>query len=171
MDLDLRDIFKPHQFGVSEQFIGLYHVYDNLSRTPYQPGVGIQCEDPDNYYMSAWHVIMPSTMRKHLEWRNRDRTQFISFYSRWDGALNERRRRRNQLYVLGVGHRILGSIRVAHVRLPRYTDVWVFSRIEMLGMMGAFSHQAGLEMLEESAPSEWFVWGDVPNTLVQRIYV
>ena len=54
---ELSDIFRPHPFAAGETHIDLYHVYDNLSRTPYVLDVGIKCEDPNNYIMNAWHVI------------------------------------------------------------------------------------------------------------------
>jgi len=57
MDLGrLRRLFKPHEFA-NQDYVDLYHVYDNLSRIPFQPGVGIQCEDPDEYFVNPWHVI------------------------------------------------------------------------------------------------------------------
>jgi len=164
----LQEIFQPHRFGADEQHVDLYHVYDNLSRTPYRRGIGIECEDPDNYIMNAWHVITPSAMRKHLHWRNSTRTQFISFYNSLQTAEREQQRRRSQTYVPGVGRRIPESVRIAHVRLPRNTNVWAFSRAEMLSMMGTFGHQAQLEMSRVSAPSEWFVWGAVPDEYVQN---
>lgn len=164
----LQEIFQPHQFRADEQHVDLYHVYDNLSRTPYQHGIGIECEDPDNYIMNAWHVITPSAMIKHLDWGNRTRTQFISFYNSLEDAEREQQRRRNQPYVRDVGRRNPRSVRIAHVRLSRNTNVWAFSRAEMLSMMGTFGHEAQLQTMRTSAPSEWFVWGVVPDEFVQN---
>ena len=161
----LQEIFQPHRFRADEPHVDLYHVYDNLSRTPYQHGIGIECEDPDNYIMNAWHVITPSAMIKHLDWRNRTPTQFISFYNRLEDAQREQQRRRNQPYV---GRRIRGPVRIAHVRLLPNTNVWAFSRAEMLNMMGIFSNQAQQQTFSTSAPSEWFVWGFVPDEFVQN---
>lgn len=163
-----QEIFRPHRFEINEHHVDLYHVYDNLSRTPYRRGIGIQCEDPDSYIMNAWHVITPSAMRNHLDWRNSTRTQFISFYNSLKAAEQEQQRRRNQTFVNNVGRRIPESVSIAHVRLPRNTNVWAFSRAEMLSMMGTFSHQTKLEMSQVSAPSEWFVWGAVPDECVQN---
>lgn len=165
----LRLIFRPHQFGNDVQHIDLYRVYDNLSRTPYQLGVGIECEDPDNYYMEAWHVITPATMSKHLDWENRERTQFISFYDNLVDALTEQQRRRGQTFVPNVGQRDPASVRVAHVRLPQNTNVWCFSRAEMLNMMETFGSKTQWQMIPVSGQSEWFVWGAVPDHLVLRI--
>lgn len=166
----LQKNFRSHRFGIEEQHIDLYHVYDNLSRTPYRRGIGIECEDPDSYIMNPWHVITPSAMRKHLNWRNSTRTQFISFYSCLETAEREQQRRRSQTSVLQVGRRRPESVRIAHVRLPQNTNVWVFSRAEMLRMMGIFSPQAQFELSGVSAPSEWFVWGVVPDECVQNRY-
>lgn len=105
---------------------------------------------------------------KHLDWRNRTRTQFISFYNNLEDAQREQQRRRNQPYVRDVGRRIPGSARIAHVRLLRNTNVWAFSRAEMLSMMGTFGDQAQLQTFRTSARSEWFVWGFVPDEFVQN---
>ncbi|KAK2007895.1 hypothetical protein LZ32DRAFT_609898 [Colletotrichum eremochloae] len=162
----LQEIFQPHQFGINEQYVNLYHVYDDLSRTPYQHGIGIECEDPDIYFMNAWHVITPSAIGKHLNWCNKAPTQFMSFYNNLKTARCEQYRRCNQTYVHDVGYRRPESVRIAHVRLPRNTNVWAFLHEEMLGMMGTFG--AGLEMSRISDPSELFVWWGVPDECVQN---
>ena len=164
----LRQTFRPHQFEPDEHYIDLYHVYDNLSRTPFRHGVGIECEDPDEYVMNAWHVITPLAMRHHLDWRNRNRTQFVSFYDNLADALHEQQRRLTQPFVRHAGRRRAPSVQIAHVRIPRGTNVWAFSRQEMLDMIGTFGHVARMEMFRMSGVSEWFVWGVVPETLVQN---
>ena len=98
----LQQIFRPHQFG-DTRYVDLYHVYDNLSQTPFLHGDGISCGDPDDYIMNAWHVIMPLAMRRHLNWQNRISTQFISFYNNEADARREAQRRVNQRWVPGVG--------------------------------------------------------------------
>lgn len=121
----LREIFQSHRFRADETHIDLYHVYDNLSRTPYRHSIGIECDDPDDYLMNAWHVITPSAMIGHLDWRNRTRTQFVSFYSSLTNAQREQRRRRNQPYVRDVGPRrsdlIYSMIAVElHMRISQF---------------------------------------------------
>lgn len=103
-------------------------------------------------------------MKKHLDWGNKVPTQFISFYNSLEAAVREQRRRHSQLH----GTRTPQSSRIAHVRLPRNTNVWAFSRAEMLSMMGTFGPQAQVEMSQVCARSEWFVWGAVPDELVQN---
>ncbi|KAH7012031.1 uncharacterized protein B0I36DRAFT_53917 [Microdochium trichocladiopsis] len=164
----LRAIFQPHQFTADEQYIDLYHVYDNLSRTPYQDGLGIVCGDRDVYTMNAWHVITPSAMRKHLEWSNRTLTQFISFYKNQRDAEDEQQRRRNQTRVAGGHYRKPESVRIAHVRLERNTHVWAFSRKEMLSMMGSLDPASQRELSPMSGLNEWFVWGLVPDKCVEN---
>lgn len=164
----LPQIFRPHQFGIDEDYIDLYHVYDNLSRTQFRHGIGTECEDPDEYVMNPWLVITPLAMRRHLDWSNRNRTQFSSFYNLLGAAMREQQRRLNQPFVPNVGHRDGNSVRIAHVRLPQGTNVWAFSRAEMLQMMGTHGGQAQLDMLRISEPSQWFVWGVVPEALVQN---
>ena len=92
----------------------------------------------------------------------------INFNEILETAEREQQRRRSQTYVPSIGRRTPESVRIAHVRLPRNTNVWAFSRAEMLSMMGTFGHQAQLEMSRVSAPSEWFVWGAVPDEYVQN---
>jgi len=57
------------------------------------------------------------------------------------------------------------SVRVAHVRLPHNTNVWAFSRQEMLNMVGALDNNTH-DIFATSGTSEWFVWGSVPEHLV-----
>ena len=87
----------------------------------------------------------------------------ISLYGNAADAMQERQRRINNPFVAGVGWRNPNSVRVAHVRLLRGTRVWVFSREEMLNMMGTFGAAAQVEMFRMSHPSEWFVWGAIPE--------
>ncbi|KAK1613522.1 hypothetical protein BDP81DRAFT_443702 [Colletotrichum phormii] len=165
----LRETFRPHRFGTNEHYMDLFHVYDDLSRTPYLHGIGIQCEDPDTYVINSWHVITPSAMRNHLNWRSSTPSQFISFFDSLQDARREQQRRRDKTYVSHVGYRRPESVRIAHVRLQRNTNVWVFSRAEMLRMMRTFGRQAELEMAQSSALGEWFVWGVVPDECVQSM--
>lgn len=165
---NLQQIFRPHQFQANQGHLDLYHVYDNLSQTPYQQGIGIECGDLDRYFMNAGHVITPVAMRRHLNWANREHTQFISFYSDRADAIRERNRRRGQTNVPKGEHRDASSVRVAHVRITPNSNIWAFSRNEMLAMMSSFGMPV-FDIMASSHPNEWFVWGDVPDQLVQQI--
>jgi len=151
--VQLQQIFQPHQF-VNEDHIDLYHVYDNLSRTPYEHGVGINCDDPNDYVMNAWHVITPSAMRRHLDWNNRIPTQFVSFYDNMADASQPLDQRRGRPIVWGVGLRDPNTVRIAHVRLPRGTNIWAFSRPEMVNMMDVFGSSARRDMFMTSEANE-----------------
>ena len=159
----LYDVFKPHTFQPGETHVDLYHVYDNLSQTPYAPGIGIECGDPDNYMTNACHVITPSTMSRHLKWKNRHPTQFVSLYADQTAAQTEAERRMGHVWTPS-GRRDPNSVRIAHIRLPRGTNVWFFSRAKMLDMMATFGPGAQQAMFATSHPSEWFIWGGVPAT-------
>nr|POF06889.1 hypothetical protein CFP56_31513 [Quercus suber] len=162
-------VFKPHEFDVREDHIDMYHVYDNLSRTPFQHGIGIECGDPDNYLVYPEHVITAQAMRNHLDWNNREDTQFISFYSSLGAASIEQRRRQRQHFVAGVGYREADSVQIAHVRLSRDSNVWLFSRAEMLGMMKKVTWPMAVHNLWlTSGAQEWFVWWNVPEQFVQN---
>lgn len=113
--------------------------------------------------MHAWHVITPRMLMRHSDWKNRGRTQFISFYHSFNAAQQEAQRRMQQLHVSGGYLRNPNSVRIAHVRLPRGTNVWFFSRSEMLRMMEGFGSHAANGMHRVSHPDEWYVWGDVPD--------
>jgi hypothetical protein len=155
----LRQTLHPHIFGPGEYFVDLWHVHDSQSQTKYQLGIGIQCGDQIEYVMNPWHIITPRAMRQHLDWRNRRPTQFISFYDNQLDASREAQRRRN-LHQQG-----RGPIRIAHVRLPRGSNVWSFSREEMLGMMNALNNN-DWQLMAFSGAREWFVWGFVPDRFV-----
>jgi hypothetical protein len=156
---NIQQVFQPHRFGPGETFVDLWHVYDGLSQTPYEPGIGIQCGDPDQYFVNACHVITPKAMRRHLNWQNSVKTQFISFYDNQADARREAQRRR-RMYTPG-----RGAVRIAHVRLSLGTNVWFFSRQEMLAMMRAVDDY-GMDLVSCSGRTEWFVWGRVPDEYV-----
>ncbi|KAK4504547.1 hypothetical protein PRZ48_005463 [Zasmidium cellare] len=148
------DPFHSHAFGPSEHYVDLFHVYDNLSRTPYIPGEGIRREDPDRYWMHPIHVITPEKLMLHADWNNRKPTQFISFYGDLASARQEAQRRRGQKIVPGGLQRDPDSVRIAHVRLQREANVFFFSRDEMLEMMQCFGGNARSEMYSRSHPHE-----------------
>lgn len=160
--------FQPHIFRPGEDVVDLYHVYDNLSQTPYVRDRGIWCCDRDQYFVNAWHVITPGALLRHADWRNRQSTQFISFFANRTVAEHEAHRRRLNTYIPGGRRRDPNSVRVAHVRLPRGTNVWFFSRSEMLRMMQTLGGTAAMNMLQVSHPNEWYVWGDVPDENVEN---
>ncbi|KAK5165728.1 uncharacterized protein LTR77_008651 [Saxophila tyrrhenica] len=178
----LDSIFRPHDFQPGEEYIDLYHVYDNLSRTPFVRRTGIWCADPRPgpvHALEAHRSITPASMRKHLDPLNRHPTQFISFYSEREAALAEVQRRRWEVKVPGptkpgeleptMRDRDVTSVRMAHVRLHPGTEVYFFSRAEMLEMMEVHP-EVGMEqyVLEHSVPSEWFVWGYVREECVEN---
>ncbi|KAF2453107.1 hypothetical protein BDY21DRAFT_357290 [Lineolata rhizophorae] len=157
----LCNIFVSHPFAENES-LDLYHVYDNLSRTPLGR-YGIECDDPDRYLMAPWHVITPLKMRKHLDWGNREPTQFISFYDNRDSAFKEARRRRaaslaafGRRRQLGKQDRDPGTVSVAHVRLDKNSNVWVFSKEELMRMIPEY------DIFQMAGKNEWFVWEYVP---------
>jgi hypothetical protein len=104
-------------------------------------------------------VITPKAMRRHLDWRNRVDTQFISFYDNQADARREAQRRRN----MNTWGR--GSVCIAHVSIPLGKGVWLFSRQEMLGMMRAVGDH-GIDLMACSGSTEWFVWDHVPDSCV-----
>lgn len=103
-------------------------------------------------------------MRQHPDWRNRVRTQLVSLSGNRENAIQEAQRRIDSPLVPRVGWWDPNSVRVAHVRLFRGTNVWVFSREEMLNMMGTFGTAARREMFQMSHLDEWFVWGAIRET-------
>jgi hypothetical protein len=157
----LKNIFKPHGFQVG-QHIDLYHVYDNLSQTQFERGYGITCGDPDNYCMGAWHVITPTAVRKHLDWRNRQPTQFISLYDSLEHAKAEKERRLNKIRY----GRQPNTVKIAHVRLDGNCRVWANSRDEILAMMNAVGYSGRTDVFTNLGSSEWLVLGFIPEELL-----
>jgi hypothetical protein len=133
-----RDAFRPHDYHAHDTNQRLYHVYDNLSQTPYVPDEGINAGDSNRYLMHPWHIISYSAMIKHLDWNNRDPTYFISLYDNAQAAHIEANRRRNQSNVPGQDHqRDPGTVRIAEVSIAELHSLNVFyvSRQELLTML------------------------------------
>ena len=97
-----------------------------------------------------------------MDWHNRVNTQFISFYDNQADAKREAQRRRD------VRTRERGAVRIAHINIPRGSNVWFFSRQEMLGMMRALGDY-DVDLMSYSGSTEWFVWGRVPQKYVMDL--
>lgn len=156
----LREYFRPYHFGPSEEFVELYHVYDNQSQTPLIPDVGIQCADTNNYIMDAWHVITGKAIRRHLDWSNRRPAQFVSFYDDLATARRDKSRR------IGSG-KSPQAVRIAHIRLSKGTNVWFFSKQEWLSMMQAVN-EPRFDINSTMGRRDWIVWGAVPADCVLK---
>ena len=85
------DGFRSHRHSGTD--ISLYHVYDSLSQTPYVPGYGISCGDPNTYLIHPQHLITYANIGKHLRWQNREPTIFISLFDNLEAAHSEAQRR------------------------------------------------------------------------------
>lgn len=84
----LRQTFRPHHLR-GEDLIDPYHVHDYLSHIPFIHGIGIQCEDSNECILNSWHVITPTAMTRHLDWKNSKRPQFVSFYDNLQAATRD----------------------------------------------------------------------------------
>lgn len=70
--------FRRYNYTTADPVQYLYHVYDNLSQTPYVPKIGINAGDVNSYIMHPQHIITYAAMANHLNWNNREPTYFIS---------------------------------------------------------------------------------------------
>lgn len=144
---------RPHQVSPG-YLVRLYHVYDTYpdhrsSQTPFEPGVGICCGD---YRTNTTHVISPLAVRQHLNWSNRNPTQFISFYDDLDKAHDERNRR--------AGSRPPDTVHIVVVDLKNGQDLWANNKQEIMEMMQAFGDTA-FDINATMGRNEWLVWGCV----------
>jgi hypothetical protein len=118
----------PLEAFVSHECLGddlhLYHVYDALSQTPLH-AEGISCGDPNTYLMGAQHIIIYDKMAKHLDWKNREPTYFISFYASRAAAWAEAQRRRSHRNV-GGRSRQPDSVRAATVSAQTLDHAKIF---------------------------------------------
>ena len=77
----------------------------------------------------------------------------------------EKARRRQQINVPGGGERIRQTVRVAMARLRPGTNVWFFSKPELLTMMQTVGESAQ-DINATMSRSEWLVWGSVQDSCV-----
>lgn len=77
----------------------------------------------------------------------------------------EKARRRQQINVPGGGERNPQTVCVAMVRLRPGTNVWFFSKQELLTMMQTVGESAQ-DINATMSRSEWLVWGSVQDSCV-----
>lgn len=162
-----RNRFRPHQFANDVQY--LYHVYDNLSQTPYRQGRGIQSGDINCYLMHPQYIITDQAMANHLNWNNREPTYFISLYDNLDRAQLEANRRRSQVFVPNqVKRRDPGSVGIAKVSVYKLEmlKVFYFSREDLLEMLRPPRNHP---VFTCSSPGEWFVMAYIPNSAIELV--
>ena len=168
------DAFRPHQYTPADQIHHLYHVYDNLSQTPYVPGIGINAGDPNTYWMHPQHIITYAAMEKHFDWSNREPTYFISLYSDINTARREANRRRNRIHIREpsgqVQRRDPASVRIAEVSIRELDrlKVFYFSREEMINMLQAPMNHP---VFYNSQRGEWLAMEYIPDEAVTRLFV
>ena len=125
-----RQTFHPDSRAVT-----LYHVWAELSETPYRKGVGITCGVPQKYYVRPSFVITPGKVMEHLDWKNNKWTQFISCYGNLEAALREatKRRRHSEFKRVdceGIERDLYpspNSVHIAVIKPPANHKVWAMS--------------------------------------------
>lgn len=78
---------------------GFYRVYDGLSQSRYSPQYGFLCGDANTYWVRPERRFHRDSVKKHLDWHNREPTYYISIFSSFQKALEESERRQNQPWV------------------------------------------------------------------------
>ncbi|KAH6842489.1 hypothetical protein B0I37DRAFT_382039 [Chaetomium sp. MPI-CAGE-AT-0009] len=163
--------FSSHQLHpLLEGNLQLYHVYDEISQTPYRPGAGIEAGDKNTYYIRYQHRITPRLIAKHLDWYQKEPTSFISLFDDPSDAFHEARRRMDnpEVYLDGEScHR--SAVSVAIISARRLVDAGVFffstkdlTSERMLG--GRIQHLAG-----KLNAREWFAMDYIPEAAVVRV--
>jgi hypothetical protein len=163
--------FHPHQFNpFTVRNLQFYHVYDGLSQTPYIPSLGIEAGDPNIYFIRYCHRITVHSIAKHLDWKQREPTSFISLFDDRECAIRESHRRasRRQVYDPATGqYRNRGDVRIAIISGEQLAlqDVFIFSTEDliserMLGLSGLHPLRGKLSM------KEWFVMDYIPQIAV-----
>jgi hypothetical protein len=114
--------------------------------------------------MGAQHIITYDKMAKHLDWRNREPTYFISFYISRAAACAEAQRRRRHWNV-GGNSRQPDSVRVATVSAQAldHAKVFYFSNEELIKMLVLPSNHPIRSSLGRE---EWFVMEFAPRETV-----
>ncbi len=167
--------FTAHQFDpMRDEAFKLYHVYDNLSQTPYIPGQGIQAGDKNIYLLRYWHRITVHSIAQHLDWYQKTPTSFISLYGDPDSALravSQRMEKRN--IKLDGRWQNRGPVFIAVISARKLADagVFVFSTEDlksekMLDLQGmSINHPLAGKLNER----EWFAMDRIPEAAVEYV--
>jgi len=176
-DINYED-FVSHRCPNNNNF-NLYHVYDNLSRTPYCLNRGITAGNPNISQLDPWQIITPDTMAEHLDWWNPDPTHFISLYDDYDMALEEAYRRQNHPWITNdetgeVTYRDPNTVRIAVVDASRLDAMrcFYFSTEQMWDMIEPQMDEEDMEdeVWDHTKDEEWFVVGHIPEWCIVENY-
>ncbi|KAI9682391.1 MAG: hypothetical protein M1817_000445 [Caeruleum heppii] len=176
MNDNMQDDFSPHFLAPStEAFLKLFHVFDDLSQTPYRRGRGIEAGDKHVDHVSYWHRITAAALGKHLDWTQREPTSFISLFADEEAAQREAQRRVANPMVYDQEdkvwwHRGLVQIAVVSAFELSRRDVFYFSTEDLQSdRMLWVGCQASL--VGRLGRKEWFVMDWIPDeAVVQIIY-
>lgn len=163
--------FVPHRLHpVYERDLTLYHVYDDLSQTPYIHGYGIEVGDKNRYYMRYRHRINVRLLANHLDWYQDEPTSFISLFGNPTAALREANRRMSRRNVYRNGYWYdRGFVSVAAIPARYLADEGVFffsaQDLSSARMLGGRAHQLD-GML---GAREWFAMDYIPDAAVEYV--
>ncbi len=167
--------FSRHQFDpIRDQNFKLYHVYDNLSQTPYIPGQGIEAGDKNRYLVRYWHRITVRSIAQHLDWYQKTPTSFISLYGDSSSALDAARTRveKRNIKLDGKWHN-RGPVFIAVISARQLADAGVFcfstedlKSERMLNLQGmSINHPLACKLNER----EWFAMDRIPEVAVECV--
>jgi hypothetical protein len=165
----MMDDFLPHRLHpVYERDLTLYHVYDELSQTPYIHGYGIEAGDKNRYYIRYRHRITVPLIAKHLDRYQDEPTSFISLFDSPNNALREAQGRMSHRYVYRDGQSYdRGFVFVALISARQLADegVFFFSAQDLRRMLGG-----GTQQLDGILGArEWFAMDYIPDTTVAYV--
>ncbi|KAK0671529.1 hypothetical protein QBC41DRAFT_315498 [Cercophora samala] len=154
--------------------VKLYHVYDDLSQTPYNEGLGIHAGVSDRP-PGPQRGITAKSLRNHLNWSHRNPTPYISLWDDWAKAEKEVERR---LKMPNVDPRRSGAstsrgeVRVAVISRNRLleSDTVAFNLAEFLDRPGKKDLVASLRAKETLiSPKEWLAMYSIPDDAVVKV--
>ena len=160
--------FRSHRGGSDMTF---YHVYDNLSQSPFVRGRGITCgivRPLEGYHIN--NLVTYKRMHEHLDWENRNMTPFISLHSTKESALRDAslRAQNTQVYDRAAKcyrQRTISSIRIAGISSAELDDLGVhyFSTKQLKHALDLNPNQ---KIWKHLSDREWFAIDHIPDDAV-----
>ena len=173
LSTESRAPFTSREFYPWERPPILWRMYDHRSQSQFCEEDGFIAAGARNPSFSKREIFSPESIASHIDWYNRQRTPFISFYDNEKAAMREPKLRFHAEH----GIRYRRSVAIAQVRLPidenQVCPVWINCRDEIDRMMNWFEGKRednGQGKWPRIGRHEWLALNKVPRKHVWSLY-
>ncbi|KAK0714460.1 hypothetical protein B0T21DRAFT_375942 [Apiosordaria backusii] len=170
----LNQQYHKNAKSIGPDDVKLYHVYDDLSQTPYREGLGI-CAGISDPPPGQQHKVTAKSLINHLNWSHRNATPYISLWDDWGKAEKEVERRLKKPTVFSNRTKTStprGDVKVAVISRNwlLQSDAFAFNLEEFLTRPENTELLTALRAKRTPiSPKEWLAMHWIPDNAVTKV--